>query len=47
MLTPVLTVDERIRQEQWEQRSMLQQLLSRHPQQELPQEAGAPPPRRT
>ncbi|KAK2163527.1 hypothetical protein LSH36_78g04000 [Paralvinella palmiformis] len=40
MLTPVLTVDEDIRQEQWKERRMLQQLLSRHTQQELPEEAA-------
>ncbi|KAK2167344.1 hypothetical protein LSH36_29g07003 [Paralvinella palmiformis] len=39
ILTPVLTVDEDIREEQWEQRRMLQQLLSRYPQRELPEEA--------
>jgi len=43
MLTPVLTVDKDIRQEQLEKRQMVQQLLSCHPQQELPEEAGEPP----
>ena len=43
MLTPVLTVVEDIRQEQREQKRMLVQLLSRRPQQELPDEAGEPP----
>ena len=39
----VLTVVEDIRLEQREQRRMLQQRLSRRPQQELPEEAGEPP----
>ena len=43
MLTAALTVVEDIRQEQREQRRMLQQLLSRRPQHELPEEAGEPP----